>query len=690
MLFTVRQRKIFELLWVIRDYITVKDIADEVSYSEKTVRSDLDVIRQEVCHHSIGKLVAKPNKGFFLEMERAAYDKISATFVENKVDGRVKNRVCRLLIMLLMQPETPLQELADCVYLDKGAIKKYLTEAEAWLARLGIALDKRAAYYRVRCNEMARRNAFWHLFVELKRCLKKDEAAGSVATCRTPDKKYLDDIDYLALKTLFKKEMSYFDAISQCIEALESKFSVNYTYDSYVWLIFNLILTLHRQDEKNCARPSASVFSTMDIRHCPEQEMARFVCQQLAASMGIATLNSECQYVTVCLLTSELNEIKDTDVKARVFASPDNLVAVTQTFISSLSHVVSSELSKDKQLLLRLILLTRPILYRCAFDMNRAPVDASQSLVRQVKFSYLDLFLEVELCGVLYDQHYGISLTEHELALITLCIKNAQSLALKKIRVAIVCNYGMGISQFVAQKIKRAITQVEIVDTLSIRELSRLDNELCDLVVTTVPLNRTKDTTILVNDVLLPYDLSLIKEAVKKMQKSKMLQTLLKRKAGDSAGFQDYVIPQLTFLLHDETNKDAVLAGVCQRAVELGFIEPAYLSSVLERENASSTEIAPGVVLTHGDPNLVKKNYISLTLLREPVSWAEGQRCDVIFMVAFKKEANGRIDGRIAGFYTMLANMVENEEAMKALRHCSCEQDLYQYLISDVGCEKMI
>ncbi|QQM79742.1 DeoR family transcriptional regulator [Klebsiella quasipneumoniae] len=109
MLFTVRQRKIFEMLWVIRDYVTVKDIADEVSYSEKTVRSDLDVIRNEVVNHNVGRLLAKTNKGFFLEMEKTAYEKIATTFVENKIDERIKNRMCRMLRKLrLSGPQLPI------------------------------------------------------------------------------------------------------------------------------------------------------------------------------------------------------------------------------------------------------------------------------------------------------------------------------------------------------------------------------------------------------------------------------------------------------------------------------------------------------------------------------------------------------------------------------------------------------
>ena len=689
-LFTVRQRKIFELLWGVRDYITVKDIADEVSYSEKTVRSDLDVIRQEVCHHNIGKLVAKTNRGFFLDIDRAAYDKIAATFVEKKVDSRIKNRMCRLLTLLLIQPKTTLQELADCVYLDKGAVKKYVNEAELWLAQRGIELKKSAAYYGIECCETVRRKAFWFLFIELKRCLKTEGSARPMVSSHIAKQKYLDDLDYLALKTVFKNERHCYDAIVQCIEALEARFGINYTYDGYVWLIFSFMLTVHRLGQEEDISPGQIHPCYVNVQRCPEQEMAHYVCQQLASLSGITVSEGSRHYITVSLLTSELNEVKDKSVQDAIFASPENLQRVTHTFIASLSHVVSSELSRDKQLLFRLVLLIRPMLYRFAFDMNRAETDSTHSLARQVKLSYLDLFLEVELCRALYEQHYGITLSEHEIGLITLCIKNAQSMALKKVRVAIVCNYGIGISQFVAQKIKRAITQVDIVDIISVRELNRLDENFCDLVITTVPLNRDKETTIQVNDVLLPYDLSLIKETVKKMQKNKMLQTLMQQHQGKKTDFQDYILPHMMFVLNANMSKNEVLTFVCQQAVSAHYIKPEYLESVMARENASSTEIAAGVVLTHGDPALVKQNFISLILLDEPILWGEGQYCDVIFMVAFRKEPNGKIDGNVAGFYTRLASWVENEEAMKMLRQCSSGRALYEYLIHDIENEKIL
>ncbi|AHF75164.1 PTS modulated transcriptional antiterminator [Sodalis praecaptivus] len=680
MLFTVRQRKIIELLWMVRDFITVKDIADEISFSEKTVRSELNIIGHEIHHHNIGKLVAKTNKGFYLDVDRAAFDKISATFIDHHIDNRIQSRLSRVLVMLLTLPKVSLQELAEGAFLDKSGLKKYLIEAEQYLARFEIRLEKCETYYSLEGGEAALRQVYWHLFLELKGRLKRDAAAlgDNHERCHVS----LDDSDYLAIKVLFKKELVYIDSVIQTLDKIENNYLVHYTYDAFIWLVVNLLLVIGRQGR---TRDPATLLPRAYLENsdaCPEQEMAMSICQQLPIAVKGRCATLERHYIAACLLSCEFNEIKEKSLREQVISTPPAIMAVTQRFILSLSNIVSGELVRDKSLLLRLILLIRPMIFRIKFDMNHLETESAQLLVRQVKLSYLDLFLEVEYFIRLYEQQYATPFSDNEIGFITLCIKNAQSLSMKKIRVAIVCNYGIGISQFVAQKIMRAITQVEIVDILSVRELHRLDNNFCDLVVTTVPVNLPKATTVQVNDVLLPYDLSVIKDAVKKMQKSKMLESVMSHGNGTLQRFQSYILPEMTFAIDDSVDKETVLTTLCHAAVRQGLIDPGYLQSLLAREKISSTEIAPGVVLTHGDPALVKRNFISLTRLAAPACWREGRACDVIVLVAFKKAADGKIDSSIAGFYSMLARLVDNECAMKSLRQCKTPGELYRYFIS--------
>ncbi|MBT9432005.1 hypothetical protein JZM24_07380 [Candidatus Sodalis endolongispinus] len=218
MLFTVRQRKIIEILWMVRDFITVKDIADEIAFSEKTVRSELNIIGHEIHHNNIGKLFAKTNKGFFLDVDRAAFDKISATFIDKHIDNRIQSRLARVLVMLLTMTKVTLQELADGAYLDKSGLKKYLTEAEQWLARFEVRLHKSETYYSLEASEAALRKVYWHLFLELKSRLKKDAAA--LEEIHERHHISLDESDYLAIKVLFKKEMNYFDPVIKTLDSL--------------------------------------------------------------------------------------------------------------------------------------------------------------------------------------------------------------------------------------------------------------------------------------------------------------------------------------------------------------------------------------------------------------------------------------------------------------------------------------
>lgn len=160
--------------------------------------------------------------------------------------------------------------------------------------------------------------------------------------------------------------------------------------------------------------------------------MAIYLCQQLKIAAGGRSATLERHYITACLLCCELNEIKEKNLIEQVISSPPDIMEVTQRFILSLSNIVSGELVRDKSLLSRLILLIRQMIFRLTFKMNNVETESAQLLVRQVNLSYLDLFLEIEYFIRLFEKQYGTAFTDHEIGFITLCIKNAQSLSMKK------------------------------------------------------------------------------------------------------------------------------------------------------------------------------------------------------------------------------------------------------------------
>jgi len=674
---TVRQRKIFELLWSVRDFVTVKFISQQVSFSEKTIRSDLDCIKNAIDAQQVGKLTAKTNRGFFLDIERSAYEKISANYIGAAPTGRVKNRTHNILIVLLQNSFVSSQDLADSIYLDKRSLKKYFDEAEEWLVKRNIVILKNNSTYQLCCDEIDYRRALWDLFIEIKELPKTAACKNNESILSSAKKHHIDIADVHALTSIFKKEVVFLDHLQTAINNLEVISSYKYTYDAYIWILFSTLVVFQRRGQTISLNEYLSESLLLEISDASETTMTMLLVKELQTMSSLTISRNEAEYLTACLLCAEYNKTVNTEVSNNAI-SEHTLTGLIKTFIFSLSHVVGTEITKDKLLLQRIFYLLKPMIYRHRFRIKSDRSHTSQALVRQVKSSYLDLFLEVELCCEIFNQRYMITLSEIDMSLITLCIRNAQSSAVKKIKISIICNHGMGISHFIAHKIQRAISQVEIVDVLSLREIDCLKNNNSDLVICTTPLESNEYQVIQVNDTLMPYDLTLIKETVKKMQKMRSLQSL---NIKEIKGFQHFIRPDMVFISHFD-DKYQALESISRHAEQLNLCEDKYLLSVFDREKAAPTQIGPGIVLTHGYPDWVKANFISISLLTKPLLWSDDFYVDIVIMVGLKKAANGKFDSSIAEFYSALAALIENDDLMKSLRSCHTSESLFDFFIN--------
>ncbi|KYP97254.1 hypothetical protein BG74_04660 [Sodalis-like endosymbiont of Proechinophthirus fluctus] len=87
------------------------------------MRSGINIIGHEIHHHNIASLSPRLIKGFYPNMNRAAFDKISATFIDHHIDNCIKSRSSLVLVMLLTLPKVSLQELYEGAYLDRSGLK---------------------------------------------------------------------------------------------------------------------------------------------------------------------------------------------------------------------------------------------------------------------------------------------------------------------------------------------------------------------------------------------------------------------------------------------------------------------------------------------------------------------------------------------------------------------------------------
>lgn len=99
--------------------------------------------------------------------------------------------------------------------------------------------------------------------------------------------------------------------------------------------------------------------------------------------------------------------------------------------------------------------------------------------------------------------------------------------------------------------------------------------------------------------------------------------------------------------------------------VRAGYVAPAYIDGMLERENVMSTYIGNGVAIPHGkfeDKKLIYHTGLSVVQLPEGVEWEAGEVAYLVIGIA------ARSDDHI-GVLANLAEVLEEQSTVDELAH---------------------
>ena len=99
-------------------------------------------------------------------------------------------------------------------------------------------------------------------------------------------------------------------------------------------------------------------------------------------------------------------------------------------------------------------------------------------------------------------------------------------------------------------------------------------------------------------------------------------------------------------------NKEEAIRQVGRLLVEGGFIEPAYVESMLGRELQANTFLGNGIAIPHGmgqDRELIRRTGIAVLQVPDGVVWKEGEQARLLIGIAARSDEH----------LTLLANLVD-------------------------------
>ena len=256
-----RQKEVLFFLRGMEGYTSAEVIAGAMGCSVKTIRNDLQTIRDFLEERYHTTIVAKPNCGVRLAAGQDAWEKIQADFdmpgnaQKRPYDGN-QEEWRDVAALLLRKTDVTLRDLEQMLYCSRSVAEKRLSEAQAWLEEQGLSvLRKRGMGIFLEGSEFCRTIALWRVW-----------AMGLMAL---PGGWNSPGGQGFSGGVLQKAVSSFFSGFSpggveDVIVAVEKEHGLRFNFESYARLLFltSFVLFQHRQSGGGPCGSSRVLFHT--------------------------------------------------------------------------------------------------------------------------------------------------------------------------------------------------------------------------------------------------------------------------------------------------------------------------------------------------------------------------------------------------------------------------------------------
>lgn len=652
-----RQTAVLRLLYKNKNYMTVADIAEQTGVSPKTVRNDLAVIKEELSKVNAGSLETKPHIGVRL---LSSDEEIRNLKEQNDCDTR--SIFFFILRSLFRTNSLTAQKLAERYYLSRSSADSILDEAARWFSENRIVFERRRGKgISIRYSEFNYRMAFLNFFTEYADMYADGGQRSSVCPI-------ISDRDYTAMCAA----LDGFDPspAAKAVTSLEQDFGLKFNYMSGVRLVFLLSLCFTRSRKGYKIQMPETVKCPTDGES--DLKMTDSLAEKLEKLMNITLTDEERSFITFAVSVSEIQGFENSYARRTFEMMNTGLCRLTVKTANLISEIVGVDLKDDKifvrQLFLQLKVTTARLKYGIIYK---------NELLSQIKEKYPNMMAAAWLLGNIFDKELSLEINEHEVGFIALQIGGAIERRLSSVSACIVCDYGIGISRILREKINRTIPELRITGVFSARDMRKIKSEACDFIITTTPLDdyRLDRDIAEIGHLLDGRDVKIIEEHMKAAYLARKGK-LKKITPGSSLFSRDLIFPQCKI-----SDKNELLHMLCSKLEILGYVTDRFEKSVFEREASTSTGIGTGIALPHGLSEYVNRSVAVFVSLDRPIEWdVGGEQTDIIFLLAFDLSENGGAKKEIIDFYKSVVTLTENEEKREKLKNITDKSEIIKTL----------
>jgi len=515
-----RANKIFSMLLESSKPLRIKDIAREFQVSERTVKYDLDLLRDWLKKYDIN-LYSKPNVGIWID-ER---DKNTRVSNELKRDLSLNEglygfferpeRIRRLTLELLVNDSFyKISDLAEKFEVSRNTIVRDLNIIEKDLKQRHLVIERTRQGIRIRGSEFYRRLALEYLVQSTMEEKEMNKIIMNVIKERVgKEEKFLliQSVSFLS-----KQELEYvFSKIRLIISRIENELEIMLSDRIIINIFIRLIITIQRLKRKK--NENLDFMTTINIQQLKMQKLYQIFKEVLNGTPFLNFIFTESELIYISLPTIEIVQPLLDDIKNSEYREID-VYEKTIELIKRMTIKTKINFEKDDQLLNALLVHLKDKVVKFRFGI----IDPNPILGAVIS-SFSTMFHLIKECVYEVFKEEDIYFTDADLAYIVLHFQAAYERQKKNylFKALIVCNTGRGTAQLLKTMLENEIPELKIIGTSSIFTLKRqIELKKPDLIISVVPIEDITIPFIKVHNIPTEDDILRIHKITNKLQKN--------------------------------------------------------------------------------------------------------------------------------------------------------------------------
>jgi mannitol operon transcriptional antiterminator len=582
MYISARERKILDILLAHDKGIPVRELAEQLNVSDRTVHRDLKGVERILKDYHL-QLIKKSGVGIQVAGDEHNKKELQIyLFHLSHTEYTPEERQTFVLITLLEAVEpVKLLSLANDLNVTVATISHDLDKISEKIERYGLSLIRKRGYgVEIAGSESAKRRMMSELLFnhfgeyEFLSLIKESIQKRSTETLNTVTEKLLGLVDQKTLLTIEKQ-----------IEEIQNELSFTIVDSSFVALVVHLALAVERIIQGESINFDMQYLET--IRKTKEYKTAEKIARSLENAFRITIPNEEIGYITMHLMGAKLRSRQGYMLEEASF----EVGIKAQELIRYVSDELNVDLTNDDPLFQDLVVHLKPAIYRIEHNMGIA-----NPLLSKIVQDYPELFstLEKGVEKVFSD----LTVPREEIGYLVLHFASALLRERKGIHALVVCSSGLGTAKILATRLKKEIPDIVRIQHTSVFEMRDVDTNQYDLIVSTVPLHNFTGHYFVVSPILQESEIITIKkflenQKVKAPKESahQLMEGAAKvvEKLTSVQKVSETIVNILNGFILQELDKDSIteaLSEACQRLYQRGVIsdKEQVLTQLLNRE----------------------------------------------------------------------------------------------------------